>query len=76
MTLNEFRQLTEACGVDIELIANIPFIYIDKINGEKVTEPFNSEQGFCIAFVPLKTGEETMVTDLEKVTWLLSTYVV
>jgi hypothetical protein len=24
----------------------------------------------------LKTGEETMVTDLEKVTWLLSTYVV
>lgn len=37
-------------GIHLELKGNIPWIYLYKINGKKVTEKYYSEYGFTIAY--------------------------
>ena len=41
-------------GINIQLTGNFPWIYIDTINGRKVTETFEANHGFTIAFLPIK----------------------
>lgn len=38
-------------GIEVKLIANYPWIYLDTINGIKVKEKFCSEHGFTVAFL-------------------------
>jgi len=37
-------------GIDVELIGNIPWIYLRKVNGNTVKERFEGNHGFTIAF--------------------------
>lgn len=38
-------------GIDIELSGNYPWIYLTKVNGNKVEEIQAANHGFCIAFI-------------------------
>lgn len=38
-------------GIEIELFANYPWIYLDKVNGNIVKEKFLAEHGFTIMFL-------------------------
>lgn len=38
-------------GVDVELIANYPWVYMNKVNGVLVTEDFMANHGFTAFFV-------------------------
>lgn len=38
-------------GIDIELKANAPWVYLDKVNGTKVLAPFMGEHGFTAFFL-------------------------
>jgi len=38
-------------GIEITLNGNWPWVYIDTINGKKVTERFASDHGFVIGFL-------------------------
>lgn len=49
-----FRNRLTKIGVDIKLGANVPWIYIDSINGKDVTETFRAEHGFTVAFLPME----------------------
>ena len=35
-------------GVNIELGCNVPWVYLDSVNGVKVTEKKNARHGYCI----------------------------
>lgn len=53
--------------IDIELVGNFPWIYIDKINCKKITEKFKGNHGFTIAFFPIKEDQEIEFTDINEI---------
>jgi len=61
-------------GVDLEFGGNYPWIYIDKINGNKVKEKFQSEHGFVVAYYPRKIGEKFKLKHKEELIELIRKY--
>jgi len=47
----KFLQRLERIGVDVELIANYPWVYMNKVNGAPVTGTFMAKHGFTAFFV-------------------------
>jgi len=41
-----FVKRLKRIGVEVELAANYPWVYLTKVNGVPVTEKFRSEHGF------------------------------
>ena len=69
-----FKNRLEQIGIKIEFTANYPWIYIDTINGKKITETFQGEHGFTIAFMPIRANQKLAFTDLKKVFKLIRKY--
>lgn len=40
----------EKIGITLELSCNVPWVYLDSVNGVKVTEKRNANHGYCITF--------------------------
>ena len=41
-------------GIELELVGNVPWIYLDKVNGNKVRpEDYNANHGYTIAWYPV-----------------------
>ena len=73
--LTKFRARLLKIGIELELVSNFPWIYLDKINGQRVTEKFQAEHGFCIGFHPWKEGVEFKFTDQKEIFKLIRKYV-
>jgi len=50
MIYNKFVRRLERIGVNVALRANYPWIYLDTVNGSKVTGEFMAEHGFTAFF--------------------------
>lgn len=61
-------------GINLELHSNYPWMYIDKINGEKIFETFQSEYGFVIGYYPIKIDQEFKFTNLKEIFNLIRKY--
>ena len=61
-------------GIDIKLVGNYPWIYIDEINGKRVTEKFQGNHGFTIAFLPIRKDQEINFTDIREIFKLIRKY--
>lgn len=61
-------------GINIKLGGNYPWIYIDEINGKRVTEKFQANHGFTIAFLPIKNDQELKFTDISEIFKLIRKY--
>ena len=61
-------------GIEVKLGGNYPWIYIDYINGKRVTEIFQANHGFTLAFTPTKKGQETEFTDITEIFKLIRKY--
>lgn len=59
-------------GITIECGGNLPWIYLDYINGKRVTEIFRAEHGFCIGLVSLKG--DFKFTDTKEIFKLIRKY--
>jgi len=46
-----FVQRMKRIGVDVELVANYPWVYMNKVNGVLVTETFKAHHGFTAFFI-------------------------
>lgn len=46
-----FVKRLKRIGVDVELVANYPWVYMTKVNGVQVTELFMANHGFTAFFV-------------------------
>jgi hypothetical protein len=54
-------------GIEVKLGGNYPWIYIEHINGKSVTETFQANHGFTLAFTPIKKGKEIEFTDITEI---------
>jgi len=73
--LEIFINRLKKIGIDIELVGNYPWIYIDKINGQRVTERFLGNHGFTIMFTPVKLGQTKEFTDIKEIFKLIRKYI-
>jgi hypothetical protein len=73
--LTSFINRMNRIGIDIELFSNIPWIYINSINGKRVTETFEANHGFTIAFLPVRVDQELAFTDITEIFKLIRKYI-
>ena len=73
--LTSFINRMNRIGIDIELFSNIPWIYINSINGKRVTEIFEANHGFTIAFLPVRADQELAFTDITEIFKLIRKYI-
>ncbi len=69
-----FLKRLERIGLNVKLSGNVPWIYIDKINNISVTEKFQGNHGFTLAFYPIKKDQEIEFTDISEIFNLLRKY--
>ena len=55
-----FRDRLSKIGIDIELTGNVPWIYLDAVNGNKVKREdwLNANHGYCVAWYPVRDDDE------------------
>jgi hypothetical protein len=61
-------------GIDIELAGNVPWIYLEKVNGRNVTEKFRGNHGFTIAMLSPKLGAGANFTDIKEIFKIIRKY--
>jgi len=72
--LNIFISRMKKLDIDVKLTGNYPWIYIDTINGKRVTERFLGNHGFTIAFLPLKPEDKLELTDIKEIMNVIRKY--
>jgi len=72
--MDTFIKRMDRIGITLKLVANYPWMYIDKINGHKVKERFEAEHGFTLAFMPIREGDDIMFTNLRVIFQLIRKY--
>ena len=72
--LSIFVNRMKKLGIDIKLVGNYPWIYIGEINGKQVTEKFQGNHGFTIAFLPIREDQELNFTDIGEIFQLIRKY--
>jgi hypothetical protein len=72
--LETFITRMKRLNINIELVVNYPWVYLNKINGKYVTEKFRSEHGFTIAFLPIKKEGKMEFTNISEIFSLIRKY--
>ena len=74
-SLNSFITRLQKVGVNIELVSNYPWIYLNKINNKIVKEIFMADHGFTIAFAPIRDKQKLTYTNISEIFKLIRKYV-
>lgn len=69
-----FVERLKRVGVEVKLIGNCPWIYLDSVNGKRVTELFHGNHGFTVAFYPIRPGESFKFTDVKEIFKIIRKY--
>ncbi len=68
--INVFVDRLKKIGIEVKLVGNYPWVYIDEICGTKVKEKFEGNHGFTLIFLPVRTdrppSEFTDITEIFK----------
>jgi hypothetical protein len=74
--LNRLVPRLKKIGINIEMYGNVPWIYLDKVNGNRIKKEdyFCGNHGFTIAFYPVRVGEKMELTDIRKVFEIIRKY--
>jgi hypothetical protein len=76
--LRVFRKRLKKIGIEIELRGNIPWIYLESVNGNKVKPEdwVNANHGYTIAWYPIRNGEEVIINwqDIKKTFEIIRKY--
>ena len=73
--LKVFVDRMKRININVKLVGNYPWIYIDEINGKRVTENFEGNHGFTIAFLPVRADRELEFTDISEIFKLIRKYI-
>jgi hypothetical protein len=73
--LKVFVDRMQKININIKLVGNYPWIYIDEINGKRVAEKFEGNHGFTIAFLPVRADRELEFTDISEIFKLIRKYI-
>lgn len=69
-----FIERLKKIGIELKLGSNYPWVYIDYINGKRVTEKFQGNHVFTIFFIPIKKDKEIEFTDITEIFKLIRKY--
>ena len=69
-----FIERLKKIGIELKLGGNYPWVYIDYINGKRVTEKFQGNHGFTLFFMPIKKDKEIEFTDITEIFKLIRKY--
>ena len=74
--LDVFVQRMKKLNIKIEMWSNYPWIYIDKVNGNKIQREdyFHANHGFTIGFHPIKPDQVFEFTDIGEIFKLIKKY--
>lgn len=72
--ISTFIERLKKIGVSVELAGNFPWIYLLKVNGNRVSERFLGNHGFTIAFYPIKKDQQLKFTDLSEIFKIIRKY--
>jgi hypothetical protein len=74
--ITRFVERLKKIGIDVKLIGNFPWVYIDEICGIRVTESFVGNHGFTLIFLPGRNDSPVSeFTDIEEIFKLIRKYV-
>lgn len=64
-------------GIELELVGNVPWIYLESVNGNKVRpEDYTSKYGYTIAWYPVKLNETfNLDKDIKRTFYLIRKYI-
>ena len=70
-----FVERLKKIGIDVKLSGNYPWIYLDEINGVRVTETFCANHGFTVMFLPGRNDSpQSEFTDIKEIFKLIREY--
>jgi hypothetical protein len=70
-----FVERLKKIGIEVKLVGNYPWVYIDEICGVKVKEKFEGNWGFTLIFLPARTDSPpSEFTDITKIFKLIRKY--
>lgn len=72
--LTVFVDRLNRIGIEVKLTGNFPWVYLDSINGKRVKEKFQANHGFCIAYLPIRKGQDIKFTDITKIFKVIRKY--
>ncbi len=72
--INVFVERLQKIGIEIKLGCNYPWVYIDCINGKRVAERFQGNNGFTLLFIAIKKDKEIEFTDTKEIFKLIRKY--
>jgi len=72
--IKSFVERLKKIGIEVKLAGNFPWIYLERINGKWVTETYQAEHGFTVAFMPIRKGQELELTNVTEIFKLLRKY--
>ena len=73
--LDVFVERLKKIGIDVKLSGNFPWIYLDEINGVRVTETFCANHGFTVMFLPGRNDSPpSEFTDIKEIFKLIREY--
>lgn len=64
ITIASFVNRLKKIGIEVELIGNYPWVYLDKVNGKKVKELYLGNHGFTVFFLAIRPGEVHKMNDI------------
>lgn len=63
-TIDSFVKRLAKIGITVELVGNFPWVYLDKVNGIQVKEPFQGNHGFTVFFSKVRNNGHDQITDI------------
>jgi hypothetical protein len=70
-----FVERLKKIGIEVKLVGNYPWVYIDEICGVKVKEKFQGNCGFTLIFLPPRTDSPpSEFTDIKEIFKLIRKY--
>ena len=70
-----FVERLKKIGIDVKLSGNYPWIYLDEINGVRVTETFCANHGFTVMFLLGRNDSPpSEFTDIKEIFKLIREY--
>jgi hypothetical protein len=73
--IDTFVNRLKKIGIEVELSMNVPWIYLDKINGKKVIEKFESDHNFTVAWFPVNINNKACFSDITEIFKLIKKYI-
>jgi hypothetical protein len=73
--ITRFVERLKKIAIEVKLVGNFPWVYIDEICGKKVTETFEGNHGFTLIFLPGRLDSPpSEFTDIKEIFKLIRKY--